>query len=337
MTGAPGSPPVEPDGEFARIARLLRPLSRGFPGALDLTDDAGTVKAPVGHELVVTTDAMVAGVHFLPDDDPADIAWKLLAVNLSDLAAKAAEPLAYSLVTALPRDLAPDWLSRFADGLRVGQERWGVHLLGGDSVSTPGPVMLTVSALGLVPDGRMVRRAGARAGDVVMVSGTIGDAALGLRIALGQPLPTVDPEHAAALLGRLRRPEPRLALRSVLRDAATAALDVSDGLVADLGHLAATSGVALVLGADAVPLSDAARSVLAGAPDLLETMLTGGDDYEVAFTVPPERAASVVAAAAMAGIAVTPIGSVSTGPPGVTIRRADGTELHPTRRGWTHF
>lgn len=324
-----------PAGEFARIDRYLKPLAAGFPGALGLTDDAGLVDVPPGHQLVVTTDAMIAGVHFLPGDPPADIAFKLLSVNLSDLAAKGAEPLAYSLVTALPRQLPEDWLSAFATGLGEAQNRWGIHLLGGDSVSTAGPIGLTVSALGLVPDGRMVRRSGARAGDLVLVSGTVGDAALGLRIAREEEL-GIPSSDAAYLLRRLRRPEPRLPLAHLLRDHATAAVDLSDGLVADLGHLAAASGVGITIYAARIPLSAAASPLVAARPDLLPSLLTGGDDYEVAFTAPAGLATEIAICAKAAGVDVTAIGEVEARA-GVTVYGADGTPIRFDTSGWSHF
>ncbi|MFM2044297.1 MAG: thiamine-monophosphate kinase [Pseudomonadota bacterium] len=298
-------------GEFDRIERYLRPLAAGLPGALGLADDAAVLDVPAGMQLVVTTDAMVAGIHFLPGDPPGDIAWKLLAVNLSDLAAKGAQPFAYSLVTALPRDLPAAWLAGFTAGLAAGQDRWGVHLAGGDSVSTPGPISLTVSALGLVPAGRMVTRAGARPGDLVFVSGSIGDAALGLALVLGRLERGTDLAGEEALIARLRRPEPRLSLAPMLRDHATAAVDISDGLVADLGHVARASGVTLVVEAAKVPVSPAAAEQVGLWPGLLSDMLTGGDDYEVAFTAPAAAADAIGQAAAAAGVPVAVIGRVT--------------------------
>ena len=227
----PRPPAAESAGEFGRIDRYLKPLAAGFPGALGLTDDAAVFSIPADRELVITTDALVAGVHFLPDDPPADIAAKLLRVNLSDLAAMAADPLAYSLVTSLPADIGDDWLAAFAAGLAENQQRYGIHLMGGDSVSTPGPITLSVTAFGLVPKGQALRRRTTGTDDLIFVSGTIGDAALGLRVLQGK-LNAADPDP---LIERYRRPQPRLALVPMLRHFATAGLDVSDGLVADLG------------------------------------------------------------------------------------------------------
>jgi thiamine-monophosphate kinase len=324
-------------GEFGRIERFLRPLAARFPGALDLTDDAAVIAVPAGQELVMTTDAMVAGVHFLANDPPGDIAAKLLRVNLSDLAAKAADPLAYMLSMALPAALGDDWLEAFAAGLAADQERYGITLVGGDSVATPGPVALSVTALGLVPRGRAVLRRTARPDDRVFVTGTIGDAALGLDVVLGR-LEVGDQAARQALVERLRRPEPRTALIPLLRRSAAAAIDVSDGLVADLGHIGETSGCAAVLHAAGVPLSAAARSTLAAHPELLNRVLTGGDDYEIVFTAPAEEAAQLRDEGARLGVPVSEIGHLCEGPAGaVRVEDAAGREMKLVGRGWTHF
>ena len=318
-------------GEFGRIDRYLKPLAAGFPGALDLTDDAAVFGIPADRELVITTDALVAGVHFLPDDPPADIAAKLLRVNLSDLAAMAADPLAYSLVTSLPADIGDDWLAEFAAGLADDQRRYGIHLMGGDSISTPGPITLSVTAFGLVPKGQALRRGTAGADDLVFVSGTIGDAVLGLRVLQGK-LDVGDPDP---LIERYRRPQPRLGLVPTLRRFATAGLDVSDGLVADLGHLCEVSGCAATIHANRVPLSGAVRAAIAADPALLATALTGGDDYEIVFTVKPENRDALLAS----GADVTEIGRIAPdGDAGsVTVLDAAGAQMPLAARGWTHF
>lgn len=332
MTAGRGSPL----GEFGRIDRFLKPLAAGFPGALGLSDDAALLSVAADEQLVVTSDAMVAGVHFLSDDPPADIAAKLLRVNLSDLAAMGAGPLAYALTTVLPRDIGDDWLAAFAHGLAEDQARYGIALAGGDSVATAGPVVVSVTAFGRVPKGEAVRRGGARADDVVFVSGTVGDAALGLEIALGRlaaPASTATP-----LLARLRRPEPRVTLGPALRGLAGAMIDVSDGLVADLGHVARTSGLSAEIEAARVPLSTAAREAVAGSSERLAVALTGGDDYELLFTAPRDRAEAVRAAAAACGVAVTAIGRMTGGEAGVVrVLGADGRPLTLARTGWTHF
>lgn len=331
----PGS--KAPLGEFGRIDRYFKPLAAGFPGARGLADDAAVFGVPAGKELVVTTDAMVAGVHFFPDDAPGDIAAKLLRTNLSDLAAMGAEPLAYTLVTALPRGLDESWLAGFAAGLGEDQKRFGIALAGGDSVSTGGPITLSVTAFGLVPAGRAVPRWGGRAGDTLYVTGTIGDAALGLQIAFGK-LAVADEAHGSFLLRRLRRPDPRVTLGPRLVGLATAMLDVSDGLVADLEHLCAESGCAAVLEAARVPLSDAARAAVDADPLRLALALTGGDDYELLFAAPADMDGALRSLAAETGVEITAIGRLEVGEAGtVTVQDREGRVLYLPVRGWQHF
>ena len=326
--------------EDALIARHFRPLAAGYPGALGLRDDAALIEVASGEDLVVTTDALIGGVHFLAGDDPADIAFKALAVNVSDLAAKAARPIAYSLALALPRGTSEAWIAGFADGLRLAQERFGIGLSGGDTTTSPaGPLVISVTAFGSVAKGRMIRRGGAGAGDRLYVSGTIGDAALGLKLHLdeaatrGWPL---DQASREMLIGRYLQPEPRLGLGAALLDAATAAMDVSDGLAIDCARLCAASGVAAQIEAAKVPLSAAARLVLSAQPELLETILTGGDDYEILAAVPPARTPAFEAAARTAGIAVTPIGTLREGAPTLTVLSAGGNPMPLSRLGYNH-
>lgn len=321
--------------EFDRIARLFRPLAAGFPGALDLTDDAAVFAPPPGHELVVTNDASVGGVHFVEDWAPEDIAAKLLRTNLSDLAAMGARPLAYTLATSLPRSVSDAWLARFCAGLAADQQAFGIHLAGGDSTSIAGPMVFSVTAFGTVPAGGALRRNGARPGDLLCVTGTPGDAALALAHVLdGRDLGSA--EDTAALLERLHRPMPRLAVAELLRREASAALDLSDGLPQDVGHIARASGVAIVIDAALLPRSPAAARALAAHPDLGEAHLVGGDDYELAFTLAPERLERVTRDAAAAGVAVTAIGHVGQGS-GVTVLDAGGAPLQLSRLGWSHF
>jgi thiamine-monophosphate kinase len=329
-------PSSAPLGEFGRIARLLRPLAAGFPGALDLTDDAAVFAPPPGRDLVVTTDAMVEGVHYLPDDPPGDVAAKLLRVNLSDLAAMGADPLAYTLTTALPQSVDDGWLAAFAAGLAADQVRFGIALMGGDSVSVPGVPVLSVTAVGTVPAGRAVRRGGARAGDAIAVTGTIGDAAFGLAVRLGRLV--VPDDDARTLLERLRRPVPRTAFAAALREGATAAADVSDGLVADAGHLARASGLAIEVDAAAVPLSAAVRRLVAADPGRIVDAITGGDDYELVLAATPAAVPALAAAARAAGFGLTVIGRALEGPAGgVSVRDARGDPVPLAGTGWTHF
>lgn len=322
-------------GEFDRIARFFAPLAKEAPGAFGLTDDAAELpEIDASEAWVVTVDALVAGVHFLPGDPPDLVARKALRVNLSDLAAMGAEPLGYTLALALPRDM-PDvegWLGAFTDGLAADQSAFGVHLLGGDSVSTPGPVTVSITAFGRVARGSALRRGGARDGDALWVSGTIGDGALGLDVARGAIM-----GGFADLADRYRLPRPRVALGCRLVGVATAAMDVSDGLVQDAGHLAACSGVRLVVDAPSVPLSASAAELVGDDPDRFAQVLEGGDDYELLFTAPAEADARVMAAGRDAGVSVTRIGRVDSGS-GVAVLDRGGEPVEGlATRGWRHF
>jgi thiamine-monophosphate kinase len=294
-------------GEFELIARYFAPLARDFPGAYGLRDDAAVIAPAPGHELVVKTDAIVGGVHFFDDDPPALVARKALRVNLSDLAAKGARPLAYLVDLIVPAAIDEAWIAAFAGGLAADQEIFGVHLIGGDTDATPGPVTVAITAFGDVPEGRILRRGGARPGDTVYVTGTIGDAALGLR-AQRHGLNSLDDAHLAHLVERYRLPQPRVALGPKLLGIATAALDVSDGLVADLGHLCTTSGVDAIIDEARLPLSNAAQAALISEPALMETVLTGGDDYEIVFAAPPGAADRIAGLALASGVRITAIG-----------------------------
>jgi len=314
-------------GEFELIADLFAPLVRD-PAALALQDD-GAVLAAGADDLVVVTDALVEGVHFLPDDPPATIGRKALRVNLSDLAAMGAEAEHYLLTLIRPGRLADAWLEELVAGLAKDQAEFGVGLIGGDTVSTPGPLVLSVTALGRVPPRTALTRAGAGPDQDVWVSGTVGDAALGLKVLQGAWAP--DDDTAAALVARYRLPQPRLALGRALRGVATACQDVSDGLVQDVGHLARTSGVSVTLRAECVPLAPAAVD----APEARTAALTGGDDYELVFTAPPTVRPKVTALAASAGLAITRIGRTAEGD-GVVVLDEAGQPVMLEHRGWSH-
>jgi thiamine-monophosphate kinase len=289
-------------GEFALIARHFRPLAG--PGALGLGDDAAVFAPPAGRELVVSADAMVAGVHFLPDDPPDLVARKLLRTNLSDLAAMGATPLGYLMTVSAPRQTPEAWFAGFASGLAADQAEFAITLLGGDTTSTPGPVSLSLTVLGHVAPGAAMHRRGARDGDELWVSGSIGDAALGLLVARGEIA-----DATGWLLGRYRLPRPRLALGQAVAGLVHAGMDVSDGLVQDTGHLCRAAGLAAEIEAAAVPLSAAAR-----AAGRLELCLGGGDDYELLLAAPPEAASALAGQAARAGVALTRIGRFRAGP-----------------------
>ena len=311
--------------EFSLIARHFRPLAG--PGSLDLRDDAALLVPPPGRNLILTADAMVAGVHFLPDDPPDQIGQKLLRVNLSDLAAKGATPLGYLMTVSCPRTTPDAWYQGFAAGLARDQARYGITLLGGDTTSTPGPISLSLTAIGHVAPGESVHRFGASAGDAIWVTGTIGDGALGLAVALGR---LSDP--TGFLLGRYRLPQPRVGLR--IGGIASAGMDISDGLVQDLGHICRASALAATIEVRLVPRS--AQAVAAGDA-WLQTCLTGGDDYEILLAVPPGREAALQAASRAAGIPVTRIGGFHSGEPRVTVLGIDGDPLAIDKGGWSHF
>lgn len=314
--------------EFSLIARHFRPLAG--PGALALSDDAALLDPPPGKQLVLAADAMVAGVHFLPDDPPETIGRKLLRVNLSDLAAMGAAPLGYLMTCGFAKGTSDAWIAAFVAGLALDQAEFGLAVLGGDTVVTPGPASFSLTILGSVAPGRALRRQGARPGDEVWVSGTIGDGALGL-LALTGRLPP-DPH----LADRYQLPRPRLALGQALVGIARAAMDVSDGLVQDLGHLARAAGCAAEIRAEAVPLSDATHAALGADRALLGRILGGGDDYELLFAAAPEDAARVLAAGAATQTPVARIGRFLDGA-GVMVLDGGGTPLDLPAAGWSHF
>jgi thiamine-monophosphate kinase len=324
-------------GEDSLIARYFKPLATD-PGALGLVDDAAILPAS-GDEVVVTTDAIVEGVHFLTDDPPDTIARKALRVNLSDLAAKGAVPAGFVLTLAL-RAQDDAWLAPFARALGEDAGLFGCPLLGGDTVSTPGPITISITAFGRVPPGRMVPRSGARAGDRVVVTGTIGDAALGLDILRRGAVAAGLGEDAAAsemLVGRYRVPQPRNAVAQAVRDHASAAMDVSDGLAGDLAKLCAASRVSAAIDIKSIPLSPAAAALLASGTVGIEAIISGGDDYEILCTVPEASFEAFARAAALAGVAVASIGTVIAGPTAPRFLDGQGREIALKRLSYSHF
>jgi thiamine-monophosphate kinase len=324
---------ARPLGEFERIARFFAPLAAA--GALDLRDDVALIDGPPGEQYVLKTDAIVEGVHFLANDPPDQVAQKLLRVNLSDLAGKGATPVGYLLMTALPATRDEAWLAGFADGLARDQATYGIGLLGGDSTATPGPATLSVAAIGRVAAGQAVLRSTARPGDSVFVSGTLGDAALGLRVLKGE-LAGLDEQAREFLSDRYRLPQPRLALGQSLVGIAQAMMDISDGLVADLGHICETSGVGATIEASLLPLSAAARSAVATDAQNLMAALAGGDDYELLFTAPAARSPEIAALAGEMRVPITRIGRIEVGS-GVAVRDAQGAVMTVAVTGYRHF
>ena len=330
MASAPAS------GEDSLIARYFRPIATD-PGAFNLDDDAAALKSS-GDDIVVTTDAIVEGVHFLADDPPDTVARKALRVNLSDLAAKGAVPAGFVLTLAL-RDTDEAWLKPFAAALGEDAAQFGCPLLGGDTVSTPGPLMISITAFGRVPAGKMVHRSGARPGDHVMVTGTIGDAALGLAVLQGGKVDAAVSDAAArdSLIGRYRVPQPRTALAEIVREHASAAMDVSDGLAGDLAKLCGVSGVSAAIDVASIPLSAPARDLVSRGIVAIETLIAGGDDYEILCTVAADRVDTVMQAAQRAGVAISSIGRVVAGTDAPQFLDGQGGEIALKRRSYSHF
>lgn len=322
--------------EDSLIARHFAPIAT-HPGALGLTDDAAFITPPPGCDMVLKTDAIIGGVHFFPDDAAHTVAGKALRVNLSDLAAKGARPLGFLVSLALPSGIEDSWLADFASGLRADAVLFDCPLFGGDTDRTPGPITISIAMFGSVPKGTMVRRAGAKPGDRVFVSGTIGDAALGLALRKGDGkswnLSAAQRQH---LTGRYLLPQPRNALAEAVRTHASAAMDVSDGLAGDLAKLCRVSCVAACVDANRVPLSGPASAAVAADASLLETALTGGDDFEIVCSVPAAKAAEFRAAALAANVAVAEIGAIEAGE-GALFRGADGKPLAFKRTSFSHF
>jgi thiamine-monophosphate kinase len=283
------------------------------PGALGLSDDCAVLPSIEG-DLVLKTDAIVGGIHFFDDDPAVTVACKALRVNLSDLAAKGAKPIGFLLAIALPERLAEEWIRSFAEGIGEDSAFYNCPLLGGDTDRTHGAATIAITALGTVPPGAMVARSGAKAGDCIVVTGTIGDAVLGLAlhrdINFAKCWQLTD-SHRDHLLRRYLLPEPRTTIANAIRQHASAAIDISDGLVGDLEKLCRASHVGAMIEVAQVPLSNALSAVLHFEPELLKAILTGGDDYEILCTMPPHHLPLFRAAAESSGVMVTEIGQIT--------------------------
>lgn len=337
-SAATGGVGAERPSEDALIARYLAPLAG--PAGLGLKDDAACLSPAPGFDLVLTADGLVAGLHFYPDDPPASIARKALGVNVSDLAAKGARPLGFLLTLALPGDWSEVWLANFARGLGEAAGEWGCPLVGGDTTRTTGPLTLSITALGEVPAGRMVPRTGARPGERVVVTGTIGDAALGLaaRQTTGEGgwIAAIGAAARASLDDRYLHPRPRIGLAEALREHASAAMDVSDGLAGDIVKLLRASGAGAGIDLASVPFSAAAAAAIAAEPDLRERAVTGGDDYEILASIADEKLASFLAACAALGVPATVIGTVRDAEAGTSFWDAEG-EVRFISNSFSHF
>lgn len=321
--------------EFELIERLSARLGASRSDVrCGIGDDAAVLVPPPEQDLAVAVDTLVAGVHFPLETAAADIGFKALAVNLSDLAAIGAKPAWYTLALALP-EAQQDWLEDFAGGLAELAARYGMGLVGGDT--TRGPLCVTVQAFGFVPRGRALRRSGARPGDLVYVTGELGDAGLALCSLDGSV--TLSEKAREFVMHRLNRPEARVEEGVALLNIASAAIDVSDGLAADLGRLLKASGAGASVRVDHIPMSAPVRAQSPPSGDegpALELALTAGDDYELCFTVPPSRRAHLEQAAAGFSVACTCIGAVEVAP-GLRWRTGDGRRYTPPRGGYDHF
>jgi thiamine-monophosphate kinase len=326
-------------GEFDIIAKYFAPLSQGETGAFGLTDDAAVLPIKAGHQLVTTSDCLISGVHFFKTDPPSTIARKVLGVNLSDIASMGASARSYTLAAAWPRTLEETWIEAFAEGLDSAQTEWGVTLVGGDTVATDGPLTLTITAFGEIESGTALTRSGAEPGDIIYVSGTIGDAALGLLESL-QELGNVSNDFSAYLIDRYRCPQPRVQLGPQILGLANSAIDISDGLIADLSHITHASKVSALINADQIPLSIAASEIVKNSAHYFETIVSGGDDYEILFTAPADNTAAIEALAMRLHLALTPIGTLTKpgGEPEVTMVDHDGQDIAlPQNSGYQHF
>jgi thiamine-monophosphate kinase len=319
--------------ELSIIDRYFRPLAG--EGAFALRDDAGRIVVPDGQELVVTTDMIASRVHFLPGDPPDTIARKALRVNLSDLAGKGAQPLAYLVSLGLASTTDEEWLGRFAEGLRKDQGTFGIGLLGGDTIDVADGPVISITAFGVVAAGRMVHRFGGRPSDALYVSGTIGAGAIGLALLKGEKTwEGLSADLRAKMIQRFRVPEPRLQLAPALVEHASAAMDISDGLVGDCDKLARASGCSAEINAERVPLP---AGIIGGPanPSMLARLITAGDDYEILAAIPPDQESAFRKAAESAGVPVMRVGELTAGS-GPTRVLLNGDEMQLEKRSWVH-
>ena len=304
--------------EYSLITRYFVPLAEHFSGSLFLSDDAAILDVPAGQQLVITKDSISEGVHFIGNEAPALIAKKLLRTNLSDLAAMGATPYCYFLSIALPTPLDESYIQAFASGLADDQKTFLIHLAGGDTITTKSAATFSITAHGLVPHGKALRRNGAKVGDIIYVSGTLGDAALGL-----QQLKTGGTDQY--LINRYQLPQPRVSLGESLRDIATSCIDISDGLLADMNHICKASNVGADIHQTHLPLSAAAHKQVEKDAANWAYIYAGGDDYELLFTLPEGTKAPQYC---------TAIGRITQGH---RVRLLDDeTEITPERLGYSH-
>ena len=317
--------------EFSIIAKYFRPLAKNFAGSLNLSDDAALLTPPEGHELVITKDAISEGIHFIGSESSDLIATKALRVNLSDIAAMGAQPICYFLALMLPKNTTEDWLEKFAEGLKKTGDEFKISLAGGDTTATNGSLSISITAIGIIPKGKALKRSGAKIGDDIYVSGTLGDSALGLGLLSSRAQPRDLGKDF--FINRYLLPEPRLKLGVALRDIATACMDISDGLAQDLGHICTTSNVGAVIHVNNIPLS----SLRGGKADAaIQYALTSGDDYELLFTAPPDKKPAIENLAKSLQLPLTCIGKITTGN-NVHILDENGKEIELAKKGFMHF
>ncbi len=323
-------------GEFDLIRKYFSPLSADVPGADLLKDDVASLKISEGLVPVVTLDTLVSGVHFFPNDPPRLIAQKLLRVSLSDLAASGALPIGYFLSLSLPADIDEGWIAEFSRGLSEDQERYQVFLHGGDTTRTIGPISLSLTAIGEAPENSIVRRSGASPGDRIFVTGTIGDAAIGLRLINDLGFKEAL-DIAPFLVDRYLRPLPRVELGPLLRDRATAAIDISDGLAGDAAHIAEESNVSMIIDCDSIPVSSPAKRQLKERPDYINQVIAGGDDYEILFCAPSSVGSWIQKECSSIGVDICEIGFVTEGRNEPVVLRERGETKVFKGKSWQHF
>ncbi|MEQ1788983.1 MAG: thiamine-phosphate kinase [Rickettsiales bacterium] len=306
--------------EFSLISKYFKPLAENFSGSLELSDDAAILTQPAGCELVITKDALSEGVHFLGNENPALIAGKALRVNISDLAAMGATPICYFLALILPRDTSEEWLEKFALGLKQTQKEFNISLAGGDTTATNATLSISITAIGSIPNGTALRRNGAKIGDDIYVSGTLGDSALGLEL-------LQKGEKNDFLINRYLTPQPRIKLGIALRGVANSAMDISDGLVQDLEHICTASNVGATIYSDKIPLSVKGE---------LQAALTGGDDYELLFTASPDKKTTIEQLAESLSLPLTYIGKITSGN-AVQVLDKTGRTIELKKKGFSHF
>lgn len=326
--------------EFERIEHYFAPLAANRKEALGLKDDAALYNPPKGKELILTMDAIIENIHFLKDSPPSEIAERLIAVNLSDLAAKAATPYAYLLTLALPKTHGDVWLSEFVNGLKNAQNRYNIGLFGGDSVHLPksSPAMLSLTAIGTVPKGKAVLRSTAKEDDDIYVSGYIGDAYLGLTLCQNKISAPITKDEKKYLKDKFLHPSPRLELIPLLREYASSAADVSDGLLSDINHISKASKLSARIYQEKIPFSNAAKKLLADNKATPIDLITGGDDYEIIFTAPPENAQAIKRAAKEANMTISKIGTIESKTSKIlTLIDQNGNQINPPKKGYNHF